>query len=149
MSKDKFEECSRFAELLGWSSLNVVGWSPLKADRRTIPESRLSTQSGMIVEAYYCGDHEDIALQINILPTWRACVFAMHKYGICTEWHEFYPYRNEHKLRCEALRLEEYLARSWFTSAKKRRQFCSLHPGCCRWTEERVASTHLKVYRRK
>jgi hypothetical protein len=61
--------------------------------------------------------------------TYTGAVYAI-RYRIVSGWHKLRLFANHDDLRCEAVRLEPWLAWNWFATAEKRREYRLAHPEC-------------------
>lgn len=125
---------SEFERLLRWSEL--LGWDDLRNFTHIVPANRDMGVRKYLVSWYRSGD-DDVFLQINKKPDWRACVYAI-RYRICTGWHCFFPYSDIGRILSEAKRLSGWLSKSNFDTAIARRRFRLAHPKSANYTWGRI-----------
>lgn len=119
----------RFAGMLGWRSIHAY--------EHIVRDSLLVASGLSLIRWYESGSLEDILLQINLVPDYRAAVYAI-RYKLCTGWHKFTLHKERDSLQQEADRVRKWLARSWFTSQRMRQRFRELHPECSGYSMKRL-----------
>jgi hypothetical protein len=121
---------SKWARLLGWPGLSLA--------QHDIPGWVFGRSQKTVLYWY---EHQckktGILFQVNEMPTWHACVYAM-RYRICTGWHVFKLSKNPAILKREADRLAGFLSASWFLTLEGRRLFRAKHPECSAMTWNRI-----------
>jgi len=115
----------------------LLGWRNLRRNRHVVPKDEHCLPAGTEIIWYTCGDYDDVILQINGAPSWRAAVYAI-RYGICTGWHEFTLATDVQRIGTEAQRLDQWLHRRWFSSRLRRADFRRVHPECASYSWRRL-----------
>ena len=116
-----------FAETLGWPTPAL--------HQRTLPTQGELPE--LAIEWYDVVCARGVALQINRLPTWCACVFAF-RFRICTGWRQFTLSTQSSRMKTEAERLRPLLGHDVFVTASSRRAFRQRYPECSRYTWRRL-----------
>lgn len=127
-----------FAELLGWKSLAKHTHCVSERERREVNLPRT-------IAWYESGEFDDLLLQINVMPTLRAAVYAP-RYRLCSLWHSFDLGSTSTARRAEAERLNGWLHRRRFERPASRSAYRRLHPECCGFSARRIRERRVADY---
>jgi len=117
----------------------ILGWGDLRACRHVVLPGNDRVAGGTVIEWCESGSLDGIYFQINVLPSWRASVYAI-RYRICTGWHEFELNSKGSAMLEQAMRLDSWINKRWFSSLDGRREFRRLHPACAGYSWRRIRS---------
>ena len=119
------------ASLRKWARL--LGWKHLRRYTHKLHER----EQIQYIVWYASGDYDDTLLQVNLMPSPSACVFAI-PYGLCTGWHELRLDETTKSISSEVDRLRTKFDNSFFSSRTGRRVFRAAHPECTHWSWGRI-----------
>src|SRR5438045_69774 len=111
---------------------DTLGWP-----RPRVCRDSFSPHSGEIVWYESGTRFTDLLLQVNTLPCWSACVYAI-RYEICSGWYVLVERDNvTPDIASIAAELKDRLLASHFESAKSAGRFRERYPECANFTEAR------------